>query len=59
MLEIRTRCEKCDKAFTDESTDAMICSHECTFCQKCVENVLNAICPNCGGEFQQRPTRKK
>jgi len=58
MLEMRKSCEKCNKAFTDQSTDAMICSHECTFCQDCAEKTLNAICPNCGGEFQKRPTRK-
>ncbi|MDC0643632.1 DUF1272 domain-containing protein [Flavobacteriaceae bacterium] len=55
---MRKSCEKCNKAFTDQSTDAMICSHECTFCQDCAEKTLNAICPNCGGEFQKRPTRK-
>ena len=57
MLEMRNLCEHCNKTFTNESTDVMICSYECTFCQDCVDNILASICPNCGGEFQKRPTR--
>ena len=59
MLEIRTSCENCKAALPNESSDAMICSYECTFCAGCVEKVLENVCPNCGGGFEKRPTRPK
>lgn len=59
MLEIRPTCEHCNKKLPFDATDAMICTFECTFCKDCVENVLNQICPNCGGNFTQRPIRPK
>ncbi|WP_316928321.1 DUF1272 domain-containing protein [Galbibacter marinus] len=37
----------------------MICSYECTYCKDCVENILQNVCPNCGGGFEKRPTRPK
>jgi uncharacterized protein len=58
MLEMRTTCEECGRALPPDSTDAMICSYECTFCQMCVETVLANVCPNCGGGFERRPTRQ-
>jgi hypothetical protein len=57
MLKLKTACEHCSQALPPESTNAMICSFECTFCKDCVEGPLNGICPNCGGEFQKRPIR--
>lgn len=57
MLEIRPTCENCKKPLAYDSKEAMICSFECTFCQSCVENVLLGVCPNCGGEFSERPSR--
>jgi uncharacterized protein len=57
MLEIRQCCENCGKTLPNESNDAMICSYECTFCVQCVENILENVCPNCGGGFEKRPTR--
>jgi hypothetical protein len=51
MLELRPTCENCNKALPPESTDAMICTFECTFCRSCVESVLNNVCANCGGGF--------
>ena len=57
MLEIRTCCENCGKDLPNESCEAMICSYECTFCKHCVEQVLQNVCPNCGGGFEKRPTR--
>jgi uncharacterized protein len=57
MLEMRPSCENCDKQLPNESADAMICTHECTFCEACVKNVLKNVCPNCGGGFEKRPTR--
>lgn len=57
MLEIRTNCEHCNKSLPNDSSEAMICSFECTFCSDCVTNVLENVCPNCGGGFEKRPTR--
>jgi uncharacterized protein len=57
MLELRPSCECCDKSLTPDSTEARICSFECTFCTSCTETVLSGICPNCGGELLPRPRR--
>ena len=57
MLEIRPTCEHCNKLLPFDSKDAMICTFECTFCEECVETVLQQLCPNCGGSFTKRPTR--
>lgn len=57
MLEIRQCCENCGKSLPNDSSEAMICSYECTFCAQCVENILENVCPNCGGGFEKRPTR--
>jgi len=46
MLELRPVCENCGKKLPNESSDAMICSFECTFCKHCVETVLHNVCPN-------------
>lgn len=59
MLEIRTTCENCKKSLPNQSSEAMICSYECTFCKDCVAAVLFNVCPNCGGGFEKRPTRPK
>ena len=59
MLELRPVCEHCAKALPPESGEAMICSFECTFCQSCVEHLLQNVCPNCGGGFTTRPVRPK
>lgn len=57
MLELRPNCEYCDKDLPAQSTQAYICSYECTFCQDCVEKILKNVCPNCGGGFSPRPIR--
>ena len=57
MLEIRQCCENCGKSLPNDSNEAMICTFECTFCVQCVENILENVCPNCGGGFEKRPTR--
>lgn len=57
MLEIRPTCENCNKSLPFDSQEAMICTFECTFCKDCVEHVLQQVCPNCGGNFSQRPIR--
>jgi hypothetical protein len=56
MLELRPTCEHCNKQLPPHSTEAMICSFECTFCRDCVE-LLQNVCPNCGGGFVPRPIR--
>ncbi len=58
VLELRPNCEYCDKDLPPSSTDAMICTYECTFCCDCVD-VLSNVCPNCGGGFAPRPIRPK
>jgi len=35
----------------------MICTYECTFCADCVRDVIENVCPNCGGGFTPRPIR--
>ena len=57
MLELRPNCECCDRDLPPDSTEARICTYECTFCRDCAENVLHGSCPNCGGEMLQRPRR--
>jgi len=57
MLQLRPTCECCDRPLPADSTDAMICSFECTFCRACATGVLAGRCPNCGGELVARPRR--
>lgn len=57
MLQLRPNCECCDKDLPPESTEARICSFECTFCVSCATIVLKGKCPNCGGEMVARPRR--
>jgi hypothetical protein len=57
MLELRPTCEHCQTPLPPDSTQAMICTFECTFCRTCVETVLHNVCPNCGGGFSPRPVR--
>src|SRR2546421_2382564 len=58
-LELRPNCECCNRDLPANSTTARICSYECTFCTDCVEQILNNVCPNCGGGFVPRPIRPK
>ena len=57
MMQLRPNCECCDRDLPPESTEAYICTYECTFCRDCVERNLKGVCPNCGGEFTRRPRR--
>ncbi|GMN04762.1 DUF1272 domain-containing protein [Croceitalea sp. MTPC5] len=57
MLELRPTCENCDKPLPPDSQEAMICTYECTFCVECVTELLENVCPNCGGGFEKRPVR--
>jgi hypothetical protein len=56
-LQLRSNCEYCDRDLPPGSTEARICSYECTFCADCAENKLHNVCPNCGGGFAPRPIR--
>jgi hypothetical protein len=57
MLQLRPNCECCDRDLPPESTEALICSFECTFCVACATAILKGKCPNCGGELVPRPRR--
>ncbi|HNB81308.1 MAG TPA: DUF1272 domain-containing protein [Chitinophagaceae bacterium] len=57
MLIIKPECERCGRPLPNHSTEAMICTFECTFCSECVTVHLNHTCPNCGGNFERRPIR--
>lgn len=54
-LEMRDHCERCDSALAQDG-EALICSHECTFCRACAEK-MDFVCPNCSGELVARPKR--
>ena len=57
MLKLKPSCECCDVDLPPDSTDARICSFECTFCAACADGRLGGRCPNCGGELLRRPRR--
>ncbi|WP_299250667.1 DUF1272 domain-containing protein [uncultured Lacinutrix sp.] len=57
MLEIRPTCEHCNKALPFDSKEAVICTFECTYCASCAAGLFKNVCPNCGGDFTQRPKR--
>ena len=54
-LEMRGECERCGAVVTPDG-EAVICSHECTFCRACAE-AMDFVCPNCNGELVARPKR--
>ena len=56
-LELRPNCEYCDVDLPASSTEARICSYECTFCADCVETKLRNVCPNCGCGISPRSIR--
>ena len=55
MLEMKNECLKCLTPLSLTS-EAMICSYECTYCLTCAEE-NNAVCQNCNGDLQKRPNR--
>lgn len=57
MLELRPGCECCNRDLPPDSTEALICTFECTFCTACAQDRLHGVCPNCGGELVRRPRR--
>src|SRR5205085_256934 len=56
-MDLRPNCECCDRDLPNGDPDARICTYECTFCAQCVDERFHGICPNCGGNFVERPTR--
>ena len=57
MLALRPNCECCNVDLPNESTEARICTFECTFCSHCASAKLRGVCPNCAGELVVRPRR--
>jgi hypothetical protein len=57
-LEMRPDCERCGTDLLPQAPGAFICSFECTFCAACAE-AMDDVCPNCGGELTDRPTRAR
>lgn len=57
QLELRPNCELCNRDLPPNSSEARICSYECTYCSDCVDKVLHNVCPTCGGNFALRPIR--
>jgi hypothetical protein len=57
-LEMRPDCERRGTDLPPWAPGAFICSFESTFCSECAE-ALDDVCPNCGGELLDRPTRAK
>lgn len=57
MLALRPNCEYCDRDLPPNTSEARICTYECTFCADCVDQLLYNVCPNCGGGFAPRPIR--
>jgi uncharacterized protein len=56
MLAMRPECERCGTDLPADAHGAFICSFECTFCAECTHD-MDEVCPNCGGELTDRPTR--
>ena len=56
-LELRPNGECGDRNLPPETTEAYICTFECTFCFDCISDKLAFVCANCGGELVRRPIR--
>ena len=55
MLEMKKECLECHSELSN-SSEAHVCSYECTYCDTCSAN-REFICKNCGGDLQKRPKR--
>ena len=58
MLAMHPDCQTCGADLPAEAPGSFICSVECTYCAPCAER-FDDICPGCGGELIDRPTRAK
>ena len=56
LLKLKPTCECCDTDLPTDSTEARMCSFECTFCSRCAEEKFDDMCPNCGGQLVVSPT---
>ena len=56
-LDLRPNCELCGKDLPPQSSEARVCTYECTYCADCAEQVLHNVCINCGGNLERRPIR--
>jgi len=56
VLDLRPGCECCDRDLPPESTEAAICTFECTYCTICAKKMA-WTCKNCGGNLVPRPIR--
>ncbi len=45
MLKLRPNCEGCNCDRPPDSAEVMICTHECTCCQSCVEAAKAFVSP--------------
>ena len=52
MLDIGPNCEIFEKHLPPESTEARICSYECSYCANCAESILHNVCSICGVALQ-------
>lgn len=57
MLQLRPNCECCNADLPPASSEARICTFECTFCAACADQKFLGICPNCSGNLERRPIR--
>jgi hypothetical protein len=57
MLELKPNCECCDCDLPPQSSEAVICTYECTFCATCAAEKFDNTCPNCSGNLVARPIR--
>jgi len=57
MMILKPNCECCDRDLPPATTEAMVCTFECTFCADCARQRFEGVCPNCGGELVRRPRR--
>ena len=56
LLDLRPGCECCDADLPPDSSDARICTFECTYCVTCADEMQDT-CKNCGGNLVPRPIR--
>jgi hypothetical protein len=59
MLVLWPNCQVCGCDLPPDSTEALICTMECTHCTACNDELLHGVCPNCGGNLVPRPIRPK
>jgi hypothetical protein len=55
-LDLKPSCECCDVDLPPDSPDARICTFECTYFARCVDEMAG-VCKNCGGNLVPRPIR--